>query len=390
MHSLEEKQLLMIPGPTPVPQSVLRACSRPMINHRGSQYVSMQNEITAGLKEMYQTQNDVLLLTCSGTGAMEAAIVNTLSPGDKVLALVIGSFGKRFVKIAKAYGADVEEMEFPWGEAIDPAKVQTRLDQDTNKEFKAVLLQHNETSTGVFNDLKVLGPMIRAHGALSLVDSVSGLIALDCQTDNWQLDVVAAASQKAFMLPPGLGFVSMSERAWAAYQNSKMPRFYFDLAEAKAFAEKGQNPFTPALPQVYGLQESLRLLRQEGLQNVFARHQRLADAVRAGAKALGLKLLANHPNASNCVTAIWAPEELGPDKIRKFMLNKYGVVLAGGQGKLKESIFRIGHLGYVAETDILGCMAALGSGLKELGFPVTNPAAGVEAAMASFAKEDNK
>lgn len=385
MAALEEKQLLLIPGPTPVPQSVLRACAKPMINHRGPEYIRLQNENVVGLQEMFQTKNDVLLLTSSGTGAMEAAIVNTLSPGDKVLGLVIGAFGKRFVKIARAYGAEVEEMEFPWGEAVYPEKVRARLAEDKTKEIKAVLLQHNETSTGVYNDLKVLGPMIREHGALSLVDSISGLIALDCQTDNWQLDVVAAASQKAFMLPPGLAFVSMNDRAWAAYKQARMPRFYFDLGEARSFQEKGQNPFTPAIPQVYGLQESLRLLRQEGLQNVFARHQRLADAVRRGATALGLELLAKPANASNCITAIKPPEGLEADKVRKYLLEKYGLVLAGGQAHLKGKIFRIGHLGYVCETDILGCMSALGIGLKELGMKV-EPSAGVAAALASFEK----
>jgi len=383
MPALEEKQLLLIPGPTPVPQAVLRACARPMINHRGPEYAKLQNENVAGLKEMFQTKNGVLVLTCSGTGGMEAAVVNTLSPGDKVLVLVIGAFGKRFLKIARAYGADAEEMEFTWGEAVDPNRVKERLAQDKNKEIKAVLVQHNETSTGVYNDLSVLGPIIREHGALSLVDAVSGLIAIDCQTDNWGLDVVVAASQKAFMLPPGLAFVCMNERAWEAYKKAKMPRFYFDLGEARSFAEKGQNPWTPALPQVYGLQEGLRLLRQEGLQNVFARHQRLADAVRAGCKALGLELFAKPANASNCITAIKSPAGLGPDKIRKLLLEKYGLVLAGGQAHLKDSVFRVGHLGYVSETDILGCMAALGAGLKELGMKV-DPGAGAGAAVASL------
>jgi aspartate aminotransferase-like enzyme len=385
MPQLEEKQLLLIPGPTPVPQAVLRACAKPMINHRGPEYAKMMAENDAGLREVFQTQNDVLTLTCSGTGGMEAAIVNTLSPGDKVLALVIGEFGKRFVKIAKAYGADVEAMEFPAGEAADPQKVQERLAADKNKEIKAVLMQHNETSTGVYNDLKSLAAVIHKHGALIVVDAVSGLVALDCQTDNWGLDVVIAASQKAFMLPPGLAFVAMNGRAWEAYAKAKMPRFYFDLGEAKKFAEKGQNPFTPGLSMVYGLQEGLRLIKKEGLQGVFARHQRLADATRAGAKALGLELFANPSHASNCITAVKSPEGMHPDKIRKFMLENYGLVLAGGQGAMKETIFRIGHLGYVSDTDILGCMAALGAGLKELGMKV-DPGAGVVAAIASFSQ----
>jgi len=382
MAALQEKELLLIPGPTPVPQAVLRACARPMINHRGPEYARIQAENDAGLKEMFQTKSDILVLTCSGTGGMEAAVVNTLSPGDKVLVLVIGAFGKRFLKIARAYSADAEEMEFPWGEAVDAEKLRERLAQDEKREIKAVLLQHNETSTGVYNDLSVLGPIIREHGALCIVDAVSGLIALDCQTDNWGLDVVVAASQKAFMLPPGLAFVSMNERAWQAYEKARMPRFYFDLGEAKAWAQKGQNPFTPALPQVFGLQEGLRLLRQEGLQNVFARHRRLAEAVRAGAKALGLEMFAKPECASNAITAVKSPSGLHPDKIRKLLLEKYGLVLAGGQAHLKDSIFRIGHLGYVSDTDILGCMAALGAGLRELGMNV-DPGAGVTAA-ASF------
>ncbi len=383
--ALQEKELLLIPGPTPVPQAVLRACAKPMINHRGPAYARIQEGNIVGLKEMFQTENDILVLTSSGTGGMEAAVVNTLSPGDKVLVLVIGAFGKRFLKIARAYGADAEEMEFTWGEAVEANKLRERLAQDKKKEIKAVLVQHNETSTGVYNDLSVIGPIVRDHGALVVVDAVSGLVALDCQTDNWGLDVVVAASQKAFMLPPGLAFVAMGQRAWKAYEQAKMPRFYFDLGEAKTWAQKGQNPFTPALPQVYGLQEGLRLLREEGLQNVFARHQRLADSVRAGAKALGLELFAKPACASNVITAIKSPNGLHPDKIRKFLLEKYGLVLAGGQAHLKDSVFRIGHLGYVSETDILGCMAALGSGLKELGV-TADPSAGVAAAMDALAR----
>ena len=383
MPGLEEKQVLLIPGPTPVPQAVLRACSRPMINHRGPEYAALQEANVAGIKEMYQTENDVLVLTCSGTGGMEAAVVNTLSPGDKVLSLIIGSFGQRFAKIARTYGAEVEEMEFEWGQPVDPQKVKARLDADTNKEIKVVLVQHNETSTGVFNSLDVIGPMVREHGALCVVDAVSGLIALDLQTDNWCLDVVVAASQKAFMLPPGLAFVSMNDRAWKAHESAQMPRFYFDLGSAREFAEKGQNPFTPAVPQVYGLEEGLRLLRKDGLQNVFARHKQLGDATRAGIKALGLELLADHANASNCVTAVKCPDGVKPAQIRKPLLEKYGIVLAGGQAKLKESIFRIGHLGYVSETDIMACMSALGEELKVLGQKV-DAGAGVAAAMAVF------
>jgi len=367
---LEEKQLLMIPGPTPVPPSVLRACSKPMINHRGPEYMRLQQECNRGLQAAFKTKCDVLTLTCSGTGALEAALVNVLSPGDKVLAVTIGSFGDRFAQIAEAFGADVERMSFEWGAAADEKKVAARLQQDAAHEIKAVLVTHNETSTGVTNDLAAIAAVVREHGALLLVDAVSSLVAIDLRTDEWGLDVVASASQKAFMVPPGLAFVAMSERAWAANAQAKMHRFYVDLKKARDFMDKQQNPWTPALPQIYGLQEGLRLIEQEGLENCFARHRRLGAATRAACTAMGLKLLADPKYASNAVTAIVGPEGIAPKQIRSLLLDKYGVVLAGGQGKLKESIFRIGHLGYVNETDIITVVGALGAGLHELGLKV--------------------
>lgn len=373
---MEEKQLLMIPGPTPVPPAVLRACSKPMINHRGPEFSKLQDECNRGLAACFKTQSDILTLPCCGTGALEAAIVNVLSPGDKVLALVIGSFGDRFAQIAKAFGADVERMDFEWGQAVDVAQVAARLQQDSAKDIKAVLVTHNETSTGVTNDIEAVSKVVRAHGALLLVDSVSGLVALDLHTDEWGLDVVAAASQKAFMVPPGLGFVAMSERAWKANAQAKMPRFYFDLLKAKKIQdEKKQTPWTPSLPQMYGLAEGLRMIEQEGLENCFARHRRLGGAVRAACKAMGLRLLADPKYASNAVTSIFPPEGVTNKQVRSLLLNKYGVVLAGGQGKLADEIFRIGHLGYVCETDVFSALAALAAGLRELGAKVDTAAA---------------
>ena len=376
---MQEKQLLMIPGPTPVAQPVLRACSKPMINHRGPEFAELQDECNRGLAAAFKTTDDILTLTCSGTGAMEAAVVNTLSPGDKVLCLVIGAFGDRFAQIAKTFGAQVERMDFEWGQAVDERKLAARLKQDSAREIKAVLVTHNETSTGVTNDLAAIAAVVRGHGALILVDGVSSLVAMDLRTDEWGLDVVAAASQKAFMLPPGLAFVSMSARAWEANERAQMHRYYFDLQKAKEFMDKKQTPWTPALPQMYGLQEGLRLIEEEGLENCFARHRRLGSAVRAACAAMELKLFADPSHASNAVTAILAPEGTTPKQIRSLLLDKYGVVLAEGQGKVKDTVFRIGHLGYVNETDIITTLAALGAGLHQLG-PKVDIGAALDAA----------
>jgi aspartate aminotransferase-like enzyme len=372
---VREYQLLMIPGPTPVPPSVLRAHSIPMMNHRGPEFKALQDEVISGLKQVFQTKNDVFVLTCSGTGAMEAAVVNTCSPGDLVLSCSIGVFGDRFAKIAAAYGAQVEKLEFEWGQAADPGRLEQRLKKDSERKIKAVLITHNESSTGVTNDLESLAKVVRAHGALILVDAVSSLAAIDLQTDAWGIDVVASASQKALMNPPGLGFVSLSQRAWKAYEQAKMPRFYMDLKAAKEYLERGQTPWTPALPQMFGLQVSLRTVLSEGLQASFERHRRLGAAAREGAAAMGLKLFADPAHASNTVTAILSPDGLAPSDIRKHLLEKYSVVLAGGQQRLMDQVFRIGHMGYVSDTEVMACLAALGTGLNELGFKADTAAA---------------
>lgn len=380
---MDEKQLLMIPGPTPVPQSILLAGAKPMINHRGPEFRAALDECTEGLKQVFQTVHEMYILTASGTGGLEAAIVNTLSPGDKVLSVSIGVFGDRFATIASIYGADVEKLDFEMGTAADARKIRERLTADKGKEIKAILATHNETSTGVTNDLRAIGEIVREHGALLLVDGISSLLAMDCQMDAWHVDALVAGSQKAFMIPPGLCFVGISDRAQAAMQGAKMPRFYFDLAQAKRYLEQGQTPWTPAVPQVLQLREGLKLIEKEGLQNCFARHAKLAKATREGVKALGLRLLADEKVASNAVTAVRKPDGVEVAALRKLMLEKYGVVLAGGQGALRNDIFRIGHLGAVSETDILAVLGTLELALKELGVKV-NPGAGVAAAQAVF------
>jgi len=377
---LGERQLLMIPGPTPVPASILLAGARPMVNHRGPEFKAALDECTQGLKRVFQTKGEAFILTASGTGGLEAAIVNFLSPGDLVLSVSIGVFGNRFAKAASIYGANVEKLESEMGKAADPAKVKERLAADTKKEIKAVLVTHNETSTGVTNDLASIAKVVGGHGALLLVDAISSLVAMDCRMDEWGLDVVVAGSQKAFMIPPGLVFVAVNERGMQAMETAKMPRFYFCLKEAKRYLDQGQTPWTPAVPQVFQLQASLRLIGKEGLQNCFARHARLSRAVREGVKALGLKLLADEAVASSAVTAVRKPEGIEVAAIRKLMLQKYDVVLAGGQGSLKDDIFRIGHLGLVFETDVIACLGALGLALKELGWKC-DPGAGAGAAV---------
>lgn len=372
---MREFQLLMIPGPTPVPPSVLREHSRPMMNHRGPEFKALQDECIAGLKQVFQTKDDILILTCSGTGAMEAAVVNTCSPGDLVLGCSIGVFGDRFAKIASAFGAQVEKMDFEWGKAVDLNRLQERLKKDGERKIKAVLVTHNESSTGVTNDVQAIGKVVREHGALLLVDAVSSLAAIDLKTDAWGIDIVASASQKALMNPPGLGFVSVSERAWKAYETAKMPRFYMDIKAAKEYLERGQTPWTPALPQMFGLQVALKTILSEGLQASFDRHRRMGQAARGGVTAMGLKLFADPAHASNTVTAIYSPAGLTPAAIRKHLLEKYSVVLAGGQQRLQDSIFRIGHMGYTSDTEVLACLSALGTALNELGFRADTGAA---------------
>jgi aspartate aminotransferase-like enzyme len=364
------KQYLLIPGPTQVPPEVLSALSHPMINHRSSDFKSVLTEVTEGLKWAYQTKNDVLILTASGTGAMEASIVNTLSPGDKVLVVNIGAFGSRFGKIAKAYGLNIDEIKVERGKSADPKLIEQKLKDDKNKEIKAVIFQQNETSTGVLNDVKRIAAAVADHGALSIVDAVSGLLTADLRVDEWGLDVVASGSQKAFMVPPGLSFVSMSAKAWKAAETAKLPKFYFDLGAARKFAQTGETPWTPCLSIAFGLQVSMRMLRAEGLDNIFKRHEKLSSAVRAGVKALGFGLLADDSCASKAVTAVIPPSGIDAEALRKTMREQYGVILAGGQEDLKGKIFRIGHLGYMDKMDVITAFSALEMVASQMGAKV--------------------
>jgi len=357
---------LRIPGPTPLPDEVLQAMTKQMINHRGEESGQILHGIIAKLKQLFLTENDVFLLTASGTGGMEAAIVNTLSPGDKVLAVPIGVFGERFATIARTYGAEVISLKAEWGKAADPDAVRQALKADP--KIKAVLITHNETSTGVTNDLKSISSIAKEFDKLLLVDAISSLGSIELPVDDWHCDVAVTGSQKGWMAPPGLAMVSVSEPAWQAYQSAKMPRFYWDFAKYRSYLEKGQTPFTPALSTIYALSVSLEMMLQEGLSNTIARHARVGEAARNGVKSLGLSLFADESHASNTVTAIAISDGLDASKLRKILREEYQIVLSGGQQSLADKIFRIGHLGWVTEDDIAEVIGALRATLPQVGF----------------------
>jgi aspartate aminotransferase-like enzyme len=349
---------LRIPGPTALPPSVREAGARQMINHRGPEFAAMLDRILTGMKPYFGTTSDIAMITTAGTGGLEAAVVNTLSPGDCVLGVSIGSFGDRFAKIARTYGADVTKIDAEWGEAADPAEVRETL--RANPGIKAVLLTHNETSTAVMNPIPELAAAIREEtpDALILVDSVSGLGAVPFQMDAWGVDVVVTGSQKAWMSAPGLAMIAASPRAWAAMETATMPRLYLDLRAHRESHAAGQTPWTPAIAVVYQVDEGIRLMTAEGADHIFARHEACAAAARAGLKALGFELFADQRHASRTVTAALVPDDLDW-KAFNTELKRRGLVLAGGQGKLTGKIFRLGHLGSVTIEEILGAMSVL-------------------------------
>jgi aspartate aminotransferase-like enzyme len=357
---------LRIPGPTPLPPEVLAIMSKQMINHRAAEFHGMMTDVTKKLKYIFQTKNDLYLLTGSGTGGMEAAVVNVLSPGDVVLSVSIGVFGDRFANIAQAFGAKIIKLNFDMGKAADPESVRKALKD--NPGVTAVIITHNETSTGITNDLQTLAKIVKEFGKLLIVDCVSSLGSIDCPVDGWGIDVAVSGSQKGWMAPPGLAFVSISPKAWDFYNRAKMPRFYWDFGKAKQYLEKEETPWTPAITAVYALTVGLDILMKEGLQNIFARHARVAKATREGVKALGLKQVADEKYASNTVTAVWLPPGIEYKALSKMLRDEFKVVITGGQGALDGKIFRIGHLGWVNEDDIKECMDALRVVLPKMGF----------------------
>jgi len=340
--------------------------SKQMINHRGVEFGQILSDVTAKLKQLFQTKGDVFLLTGSGTGGLEAAIVNTLSPGDKVLSVSTGVFGERFAAIAQQFGVEVIPLGFEWGKAADADAVRQALHAEP--EVKAVLVTHNETSTGVTNDLASISSVVKEFDKLLLVDAISGLGSINLPVDEWHCDVTVTGSQKGWMAPPGLAMVSMSQEAWRAQANAKMPRFYWDFAKAKSYLERGQTPWTPAITTVFALSVSLEMMLAEGLPNIIARHARLGKAARDGVKSLGLSLFAEESHASNTVTAVAASDGLDTRKMLKILREEHEIVLAGGQQRLDGNIFRIGHLGWVSEDDIEAVISALKVVLPQAGF----------------------
>ncbi len=378
--------MLMIPGPTPVPEQALLALSKHPIGHRSGDFSKIMAEVTQNLKWLHQTQNDVLCLTVSGTGAMEAGIINFLSPGDRVLVGTNGKFGERWAEVCTAYNLNVDTVTTEWGKALDPEKIREKLEADKNKEIKAVIVTHSETSTGVINDLETINRYVKEHGeALIIVDAVTSLGAANVPIDEWGLDVVCSGSQKGYMIPPGLGFVAVSAKAWEAYKTAKLPRYYLDLGKYRKDAAKNTTPFTPPVNLFFALQASLQMMQKEGLENIFARHQRLMNATRAAVKALNLPLYGPDDSASPAITAV-APVGVDAEKVRATMKKQFDIVLAGGQDHLKGKVFRIGHLGFVSERDILTAIGALEATLVELGGNGFTSGAGVAAAAQIFAK----
>ncbi|GAC1533017.1 MAG: alanine--glyoxylate aminotransferase family protein [Candidatus Velthaea sp.] len=380
------KNLLFIPGPVTVAEPVLHAMAQPMVDHRGPRFAELLGSIERRMQPIFGTRGNVVILGASGSGGLEAAVSNMFGPTDTLLACPVGVFGQRLIAIAQTYGCNVEILETAWGRGVDPAALRARLEADTEKKITGVLLTHNETSTGVQNVMGPLAEATRAHGAYVVVDSVSGLAASEFTMDAWGFDVVVTASQKALAVPPGLAMVAISERAWAKMKRNPSPRFYFDFKKAKEFADLGQTPWTPPVSLVYALDVALDLYAKEGERNVWARHARYARAIRAALTALDLEIFSADGSHSVTVVAAKNPPGVDGDAIRKKLREERGLTLGGGQKELKGKIIRIGTMGDLSQTDILGMIGALEIGLAEAGHPIVL-GTGAKAALEVFLSE---
>ena len=380
---MDRPEILMTPGPTPVPPAVLLAQGSPLVYHRGPGYGRLLREVTAGLKAMLETEGDVLVFTSSGTGGLESTAANLFSPGDRVVVPVAGYFGERFAKIAAAFGLDVRRLDYEWGSAVTAEDLAGAL---AEAPTKGVLAQHSETSTGVVHDIEALGRVTTEAGALFVVDVISSLGAVPYRGDAWGVDVAVGGSQKALGATPGIAFVSVSDAAWAATREASNPRFYFDWAAYKQSYDlpDPESPWTPAISLMLGLREALRLFQEEGREAVLERHRILSEATKEGVRALGLDLDGEHPERAWAVTAVRAPEGIDGNELVAKVRRDHGIILAPGQGPLKGKVFRIGHLGHYDRFDIVRCLAALELTLEEMGYP-TKRGAGVAAAEEVFA-----
>lgn len=350
-----------------------------MINHRGPEFKALLPELESGLKWAFQTSNDMLIFPASGTGGLESAVANIVSPGERVLAVTIGAFGDRFADLAEAFGADVARLTLPWGQAADPEDLDDLLGRDA--DIATVLITHNETSTGVTNPLQSLAEVVKRHNRLLVVDGVSSIGSIDLPVDHWGVDVAVTASQKGWMLPPGMTMLSVSQRAWERQKVARAPRFYFDWEKAKTMQARGMTFTTPALSIMFGLREALTMMREEGLLAIFRRHLRISAAFRAAVTALGLRLLADPEVASPTVTAVYFPEALSgkPSEAVFRDWRELGLVLGEGQGQLAGKIFRIGHMGAVYDEDVVATVEAMERGLEKSGHRV-EPGAALAAA----------
>lgn len=362
------KRYLLAPGPTPVPPEVLLAMARPMIHHRAPEFDKLFAEVRDGLKWLFQTRNDVLMLAASGTGGMEGSVSNFLSPGDKALTINGGKFGERWTKLCKTFGAQVTEIKVEWGHAVNPQMIADALKKDPG--IKAVYVQASETSTGVAHDVKTLAQIVKAHGdTILVVDGITALGVFDIKTDDWGIDVLITGSQKALMLPPGLAFVSVSDKAWQLADKAKNAAFYFNFKKERENQQKNQTAFTPAVSLIIGLQEVLKMLKADGLDAVFSRQAGMAHAMREGVKAAGLALFPKE-SPSDALTAVSAPEGVDGQAVYKNLRVQYGITAAGGQDHLKGKIFRVSHMGYMDRFDVITAVAAIEMVLKGLGHPV--------------------
>ncbi len=362
------KRYLLAPGPTPVPPEVLLAMSAPIIHHRSPDFLPVLDAAKKGLQWLFQTKNDVLILCSSGTGGMVGSVNNFFNPGEKVIVINGGKFGERWTKICQAYGLKVDEITVEWGYAVKPEIVEKKLKKD--KEIKGVFVQASETSTGVYHDIEALASIVRKYeDTLLIVDAISALVAHDLKTDEWEIDVMVGGSQKGLMLPPGLAFVSISEKAWKKAETSKLPKFYFNFKKERENLAKNQTNFTSPVTLIIGLNESLKMLQKEGLENVFKRHEKLAHATRKSVQSLGLELYSKD-TPSNAVTAIMTPQGIDGQIVYKNLREKYGITAAGGQDRAKGKIFRIAHLGFVDRFDVITAIAGIEMVLKGMGHPI--------------------
>ena len=369
------KNYLLSPGPTPVPEAVSLAGALPMIHHRTPQFQAVMKDCFDGLKILFQTENPVLFFASSGTGMMEAAIANLMSPGEEMIVAEAGKFGERWSEIGNVYGCKVIPIKIEYSRTVKPDVIAQTLSQHPNA--KAVFIQLSETSTGCVHDVEAIAKVVNKTKTLLVVDGISGLGAEPCTPDAWGIDCILTGSQKGVMLPPGLGFISLSEKAWKRVDESKCPRYYFDLKKAKKSATTHDSPFTPAISLLFQLQEALKIIKDETMEGVWKRHTWMAQATRAGCQALNLELFAERPG--NVLTAVKTPAGVDGEKLVKVMRDDLGVTIAGGQDQMKGQLFRIAHLGYMDRFDILTAIAALETALKRQGFNI-KPGQGVAAA----------